>query len=36
MLSGNFPGLANAIGEMSISSAELMQAVTPYFTALYN
>jgi len=36
LLAGNFPDLADVIGEMSISSAESMQAVTPFFTALYN
>ena len=36
LLSGNFPGLANVIGEIGITSTDLMQAVNPFFTALYN
>ena len=36
LLSGSFPGSADVIGEIGISSADLMQAVTPFVTALYN
>ena len=36
LLSGNFPGLANVVGDIGISSADLMQAVNPFVTALYN
>ena len=36
LLSGNFPGLHSVIGEKGISKAELMQAVNPFITALYN
>ena len=35
-LSGNFPGLDSVIGEIGISRAELIQAVNPFITALYN
>ena len=35
-LSGNFPDLADVIGEIGISSAHLMQAVNSFVTALYN
>ncbi len=36
LLSEIYPGLSNIIGEMSIYSDQLMEAVTPFFTALYN
>ena len=36
LLSGNFPGLADIVGEVSATQVELMEAVKPFFTALYN
>ena len=36
LLSGNFPGLANVMGEIDITPADLMKAVNPVITALYN
>ena len=35
-LSGNFPDLADVIGEIGISSSDLMQAINPFVTALYD
>ena len=36
LLSGNFPGLADIVGEVNATQVELMEAVKPFFTALYN
>ena len=36
LLSGNFPGLADVIGEIDITTTDLMEAVNPFVTSLYN
>ena len=35
LLSGEFPGLANVLGEVGITQAELLEAGKPFIVALY-
>ena len=36
LLAGDYPGLANVLGEVGITHAEMMEAAKPFFIALYD
>ena len=35
LMAGDFPGLADVLGEVNVSQAELLEATKPYFLSLY-
>ena len=35
LLAGNFPGLADVLGEVGTTEADLLEAAKPFFLALY-